>query len=354
MPKDLEKELKELFTRFILNAPQQHKSTLFRVCYELEQAFWFYLDVCREKNPQLPHFKFVEFMELMFDRFSNETLPRPKELDISKIHKWYQSELRKVPTCGVIMLDCSLNNVLLVEAHKSGRWSFPKGKINEKEEHINCAVREVKEECGIDITPYLDPDKFFVDYRKRYIQSKLFFALNVPHCDFFAAYNMEVRSYKWWSIERLFDIYKVNHDYKFDLIYPFLNDIKKYSDNKKKVRNEKGRNILALLGKSITKETEHKNDQISRAKIINPNEFRPLNLQEDICANLPISLTDSSESKNEGKQSNDLKKQLNAEYIPIALKNFSLFDSLNFKKFIPKSLNLNTKFGKVIVHLNEE
>ena len=88
MPKDLEKELKELFTRFILNAPQQHKSTLFRVCYELEQAFWFYLDVCREKNPQLPHFKFVEFMELMFDRFSNETLPRPKELDISKIHKW--------------------------------------------------------------------------------------------------------------------------------------------------------------------------------------------------------------------------------------------------------------------------
>lgn len=88
MSKKFDKVLDELFTRFLLNAPQQHKSTTFRVCFELEQAYWFYLDVCREENPQLPHYKFVEFMKMMYDKFPNKSLPRPNEPDASKIHKW--------------------------------------------------------------------------------------------------------------------------------------------------------------------------------------------------------------------------------------------------------------------------
>jgi len=33
-----------------------------------------------------------------------------------------------------------------------GAWSIPKGEIDEGEEHLDCAIREVKEEIGLTIT----------------------------------------------------------------------------------------------------------------------------------------------------------------------------------------------------------
>lgn len=349
MSKKFDKVLDELFTRFLLNAPQQHKSTTFRVCFELEQAYWFYLDVCREENPQLPHYKFVEFMKMMYDKFPNKSLPRPNEPDASKIHKWYQNELRKVPTYGVIMLDCSLNNVLLVEAHKSGRWSFPKGKINQNEEHIDCAIREVKEECGINITPYLDPNKFFVNHRDSYVKSKLFFAFNVPHCDFSASYNMEVRSYKWWSIKELFEIYKNNNNYKFELVYPFLHDIKQYSDNRKKIRKNKGKSILALIDKSSISKTKQTNGRNSRKNSLTPKNVQQLN-QEN--TNLACSLTSPLNLKSEVQENQDV-NNLSTESFP-SIRKKALFGSLDLNKFIPRSLNFNTEFGNIVVTLNED
>ena len=50
-----------------------------------------------------------------------------------------------------------LVQVLLCRGYqaKSG-WGFPKGKINEAEHDYDCAIREVIEETGFDITPYID------------------------------------------------------------------------------------------------------------------------------------------------------------------------------------------------------
>ncbi len=33
--------------------------------------------------------------------------------------------------------------------HRRGSWDLPKGKLDEGEEIVNCAHREVREECGI-------------------------------------------------------------------------------------------------------------------------------------------------------------------------------------------------------------
>ena len=85
----LEKKLDRLFVRFILNAPQENKSSHFRVCYELEMAFWFYLDFCRKTHPELPKLTLEGFMKLMFDRFPNKDLPRPKNRTAREIRIWF-------------------------------------------------------------------------------------------------------------------------------------------------------------------------------------------------------------------------------------------------------------------------
>jgi len=62
-----------------------------------------------------------------------------------------------VPTYGVILLDTTLNYVLLVQGYFASRnsWGFPKGKVNENEIPIQCAIRETWEETGFDATDHI-------------------------------------------------------------------------------------------------------------------------------------------------------------------------------------------------------
>ena len=52
---------------------------------------------------------------------------------------------------GVFIIDESTNKVLLVQS-KGRLWGSPKGSIEYNESHLQCAVREVLEETGIDIS----------------------------------------------------------------------------------------------------------------------------------------------------------------------------------------------------------
>ena len=42
------------------------------------------------------------------------------------------------------------NNEKLLMIYRNGFWDLPKGKMEPNESESECAVREVKEECGID------------------------------------------------------------------------------------------------------------------------------------------------------------------------------------------------------------
>ena len=50
--------------------------------------------------------------------------------------------------------------VLLVKAWSGKSWGFPKGKIDRDEDKLTCAIREVAEEVGYDISELVDPDQF--------------------------------------------------------------------------------------------------------------------------------------------------------------------------------------------------
>lgn len=66
----------------------------------------------------------------------------PGSDDCEQMLRDWKAYKLSVPTYGVILLDPTLQYVLLVQGF-SKSWGFPKGKINEKEEPIRCAYREV-------------------------------------------------------------------------------------------------------------------------------------------------------------------------------------------------------------------
>lgn len=60
-------------------------------------------------------------------------------------------------SCGAIVYRKSHGNteILLIKHVNSGHWSFPKGHVEGDETEIETALREIKEETGIDVI--IDP-----------------------------------------------------------------------------------------------------------------------------------------------------------------------------------------------------
>lgn len=55
--------LQFLFSRFIVNCPQEELQSFERVCFQIEQAHWYYDDNYRDKDPTLPEFTLKQFAE---------------------------------------------------------------------------------------------------------------------------------------------------------------------------------------------------------------------------------------------------------------------------------------------------
>jgi len=58
---ELEVVLDDLCSRFLINCPEEEYESLERICFQIEQAHWFYEDFYREKNPRLPSLSLKEF-----------------------------------------------------------------------------------------------------------------------------------------------------------------------------------------------------------------------------------------------------------------------------------------------------
>jgi len=82
-----------------------------------------------------------------------------------------RKSIKKQKTYGAILcIKCKSGDDLyaLVQGSYTGKWSFPKGHSNEGEHPIECTLREVAEETGIDELP--EPSEYVhVGYGKYFI-----------------------------------------------------------------------------------------------------------------------------------------------------------------------------------------
>ena len=141
----------EILCRFIVNLPLKELAPD-RIFFHVQEAYWFYLDfILPNKDLKQPYKNEKNFGQILFDHLPNSIKlfdPGDYYLFYKKFHH-YQSQ---IPVYGAILLNQSLDKVLLVMNWKQTSYGFPKGKINQNESEIDCAAREVWEEIGFSIT----------------------------------------------------------------------------------------------------------------------------------------------------------------------------------------------------------
>jgi mRNA-decapping enzyme subunit 2 len=173
--------LDDLCVRFIINLPQEELESVARICFQVEEAQWFYEDFIRPTDPSLPSLNLRDFCLRIFQH-----CPLLSTFSDSQHTAAYQEFLAyktRVPVRGAILLNHDMDQVLLVKGwKKSATWSFPRGKINKDEPDLDCAIREVWEETGYDIAAagLATDDQKYIDVTMREQHLRMFVFRSVP------------------------------------------------------------------------------------------------------------------------------------------------------------------------------
>nr|2A6T_A Chain A, Spac19a8.12 [Schizosaccharomyces pombe]2A6T_B Chain B, Spac19a8.12 [Schizosaccharomyces pombe] len=221
--------LDDLSARFILNLPAEEQSSVERLCFQIEQAHWFYEDFIRAQNDQLPSLGLRVFSAKLFAHC-------PLLWKWSKVHEEaFDDFLRyktRIPVRGAIMLDMSMQQCVLVKGWKaSSGWGFPKGKIDKDESDVDCAIREVYEETGFDCSSRINPNEF-IDMTIRGQNVRLYIIPGISlDTRFESRTRKEISKIEWHNLMDL-PTFKKNKPQtmknKFYMVIPFLAPLKKW------------------------------------------------------------------------------------------------------------------------------
>ncbi|KAM5536209.1 hypothetical protein V8D89_010108 [Ganoderma adspersum] len=236
--------LEDLSSRFILNLPEEELASVERVCFQVEQAHWYYEDFVREQNPsKFPSYTLKTFSEALFR--ACPLLTHWAE-DHDRTFESFMKYKTRVPVCGAIMLNDTWDKVVLVKGWKSSAgWGFPKGKINEQEPKYRCAIREVLEETGYDLEDQLDPENVLQMSIKEQSIS-LYIVPGVPEdYPFETKTRKEISKIAWFRLTDL-PTWKRNKTApgKFYLISPFIGSLRAF------IHDRKPRNLPRKVHKS--------------------------------------------------------------------------------------------------------
>lgn len=200
----LEEILDDLTSRFIINVPEEETSTIERICFQVEQAHWFYEDYIREQNPGLASFSLKNFAALLFHHCP--VLERWSGNESEEAFKRFIKYKVRVPVCGGILLNETLDKVLLVKGwSKRSTWSFPRGKINKGEPELDCAVRELLEETGFDATDKMSTSpNDYVELTLKEQKIRLYIVPGVPeNYLFMPKTRKEISAIAWFPLSSL-------------------------------------------------------------------------------------------------------------------------------------------------------
>uniref|UniRef100_A0A915ERI7 mRNA-decapping enzyme 2 n=1 Tax=Ditylenchus dipsaci TaxID=166011 RepID=A0A915ERI7_9BILA len=231
--------MEDLLFRFINNIPTMRKPA-----------------TSDQEHPDCRNIGFKEFVRQVF--YKCDYLQKWKN-NVESIIEEFRFYKSNVPTYGLVLLDSTLNYVLLVQGYFSSKnsWGFPKGKVNEEEMPMQCAIREVLEEVNYDATDRIVSSKRPLQCFLNDTLIQLYIATDVPmDHDFQPHLRKEIRKISWFSI---WDLPKDKFDEKacsklgltannFYTVLPFVNDIRNFI-RKEQVRRQKLQPKVTILRK---------------------------------------------------------------------------------------------------------
>ena len=246
----------DLTVRFLLNLPASELSSVPRLCFQVEEAQWFYEDFVRPAvaasgAPPLPNLHLRQFCLLLFQHCP--LLSGFTDAQHIAAYEEFLAYKVRVPVRGAILLDHDMEKVVLVRGWKKGAsWSFPRGKINKDEKDLDCAIREVYEETGYDVreaglVPDDEKEVKYIDITMREQHMRLFVFRDVPEDTHFEPKTRkEIGKIDWYSIKDLPGFKKqktqqhgqqgggATHANKFYMVAPFLGPLKKWVHQQRK------------------------------------------------------------------------------------------------------------------------
>ncbi|KAI2484497.1 mRNA-decapping enzyme 2 [Pyrenophora tritici-repentis] len=253
--------LDDLCVRFIVNLPQEELQSVERICFQIEEAQWFYEDFIRPIDPNnLPSMHLRKFSQLMFQH-----CPLFSEYSAELHQQAYEQFLAyktRVPVRGAIMLNEEMTHAVLVKGWKKGaKWSFPRGKINKEEADLDCAVREVWEETGYDLRQanLVEPDEHMkkITVTMREQSMMLYVFRGVPmNTEFEPQTRKEISKIDWYKLTDLPMLRRKNQaqqqyqgngqdlikESSFYMVAPFLGPLKQWIKQQNKLGRQRARN----------------------------------------------------------------------------------------------------------------
>lgn len=273
--------LDDLCSRFIINIPEEERSDLIRIFFQIELAHWFYLDFYvgleSKDNISSDELNINGLRACGIKDFSAQIFNHCPTLinhagNVENILGSWREYKMAVPTYGAILLDPSLQHCLLVQGFwAKTSWGFPKGKVNEGEQPKDCSVREVMEETGFDISNMID-DEEYIEYQMNDQLSRLYIIPNVPiDTNFSPKTRKEIKEWYWFRIDHLpahkKDIACKSHfnlpPNAFFMVIPFVKPLRKW--------------INKQLGKTDS-DFEKSNKLVHSYCDINAHRLRPIKL----------------------------------------------------------------------------
>jgi mRNA-decapping enzyme subunit 2 len=231
-PPTVDEAISDLHARF-LNLPAGEAPAVERIFFQIQQAHWFYVDnwadpecwdeetsdtggdatdgaappperragaksALRTRNARsvLPYLRFDAFSRRMF---AASPMLRDFCGEHAKFKAAFKAYCNTIPRYGVILVNGACDHVLLVQAHGSRSYGWPRGKLNQDEAPIDCAAREAREETGFNPRSLLRDEDFLEVRDKDGGCSRLYIAVGVPDDGFHFAPQMakEIDDIAW-------------------------------------------------------------------------------------------------------------------------------------------------------------
>ncbi len=232
----------------MINLPKEDLSSVERICFQVEEAQWFYEDFIRPLDPSLPSMSLRTFCLRIFQH-----CPLLAAFTVDNHMRAFEEFLmykNRVPVRGAIMLNHEMDSVVLVKGwKKTANWSFPRGKISKDEDDLDCAIREVYEETGFDIRAaglVPEPGKAkYIDIPMKEQHLRLYVFRDVPmDTHFEPRTRKEISRIEWYKLSDLPAFRKKNvansdqvevakNANKFFMVAPFLVPLKKWVQQQK-------------------------------------------------------------------------------------------------------------------------
>lgn len=113
--------------------------------------------------------------------------------------------MKNEKSCGAFIIDD--NKVLIIKQKKTGNFGFPKGHMEKGEVEEQTAIREVKEETGIDIK-LVSNKRYSISYVQNETINKevVYYIANVINKDFQNKKEKEISDIIWIEIDEVENI----------------------------------------------------------------------------------------------------------------------------------------------------